>query len=342
MAIQIITSGTVAIQTGKTLHVVGLSGGKDSTATLLLAIDKVGIDRVLPVFADTGNEHPQTYDYLKYLEVQLGISIMRVQPDFTERFNSKRKFIANDKRTKSNKFGTKLCWSDEAKKRALAVLHPTGNPFLDLCMLNGQFPTNKTRFCTKDLKRDLFVEMVDEIVQSNKGTKVVVWQGVRRDESAKRADARKFSRVIRGFYNFRPLITWSVDDVFKCIADHGIQPNPLYSSGLSRVGCAPCIYSNKSDLRVLFSGPDGQDILEKLEEWEFMVSSTSKMGKAAFFQGKELAGTKKNTVSELVFWDRHKIGNIVKWVTKPGQFKAGDWDELEEAGTCQMEFGLCE
>ncbi|MBU2853003.1 phosphoadenosine phosphosulfate reductase domain-containing protein [Acidithiobacillus ferriphilus] len=342
MAIQIITNGTVSIQTGKTLHVVGLSGGKDSTATLLLAIDKVGIDRVLPVFADTGNEHPQTYEYLKHLEAQLGISIMRVKPDFTEEFKRKRKFISEDRRTKRNKFGTKLRWSNKAKRRALLVLYPTGNPFLDLCMLNGQFPTNKTRFCTETLKRDLFVEMVDEIVQANKGNKVVVWQGVRRDESAKRADARKFSRVIRGFYNFRPLITWSVDDVFKCIADHGIQPNPLYASDLSRVGCAPCIYSNKPDLRVLFSGADGQDIIEKIEEWEFLVSSASKKGRAAFFQGRELAGTKKNTVSELVFWDRHKIGNIVKWVTKPGQFKAGDWDALEVAGSCQMALGLCE
>ncbi|MGA4815516.1 phosphoadenosine phosphosulfate reductase family protein [Pseudomonas aeruginosa] len=40
-----------------------MSGGKDSTALLLLAIER-GAEDLQAVFADTGHEHPQTYEYI--------------------------------------------------------------------------------------------------------------------------------------------------------------------------------------------------------------------------------------------------------------------------------------
>lgn len=45
-----------------TFNVVSVSGGKDSLADWLLAIE-AGVPHV-PVMADTGHEHPQTMDYL--------------------------------------------------------------------------------------------------------------------------------------------------------------------------------------------------------------------------------------------------------------------------------------
>jgi 3'-phosphoadenosine 5'-phosphosulfate sulfotransferase (PAPS reductase)/FAD synthetase len=44
--------------------------GKDSLATWLLAVE-AGINHSV-VFADTGHEHPQTMEYLDYLEMKLG------------------------------------------------------------------------------------------------------------------------------------------------------------------------------------------------------------------------------------------------------------------------------
>ena len=40
-----------------------------------------------------------------------------------------------------DKHGRKLRWSNKAKRRALAVMYPSGNPFLDLCMWKGRFPS---------------------------------------------------------------------------------------------------------------------------------------------------------------------------------------------------------
>lgn len=52
----------------KTIHVVSVSGGKDSLATVLIALERCGHASVVPIFCDTGNEHEETYAYLDYLE----------------------------------------------------------------------------------------------------------------------------------------------------------------------------------------------------------------------------------------------------------------------------------
>ena len=323
----------------RTLHIVGLSGGKDSTATLLLAIDRLGKENVRAVFADTGNEHPETYAYLDYLEHMLGIQVVRLRPDFSAEIANKRMFIARDRRAGRDKRGDKIRWSNKAKRRALAVLQSTGNPFLDLCMLKGRFPTNRARFCTEWLKRDVIVEYVDSVIQDESRT-VMVWQGVRRNESDKRKHAKKIERVAKGYYNFRPLVDWTIEDVFRCIADHGLSANPLYQT-LGRVGCAPCIYATKGDVRLLAGSNPA--VMDRVREWEKLVGQASKKGYAAFFQGKELAGTKPGEVSDLVFWERHQIDGILKWAAKEGPFLREDWGHAADDGPrCGSEMGLCE
>jgi 3'-phosphoadenosine 5'-phosphosulfate sulfotransferase (PAPS reductase)/FAD synthetase len=58
------------------VFIVNVSGGKDSTATII-AMREAEVP-CLYVFADTGWEMPQTYEYLAYLERKLSITIDRV------------------------------------------------------------------------------------------------------------------------------------------------------------------------------------------------------------------------------------------------------------------------
>ena len=64
------------------LHVVSLSGGKDSTAMLLRMIEE-GMRIDLIMFCDTGLEFPALYRHLDKLEKEIGMPIVRIsaQPD---------------------------------------------------------------------------------------------------------------------------------------------------------------------------------------------------------------------------------------------------------------------
>lgn len=81
-----------------TLHVISFSGGKDSTATLLLALQRCPPGSVVPIFCDTGNEHDEVYRYIDYIETALGLTVTRLRADFSEQIAAKRIFIARDQR----------------------------------------------------------------------------------------------------------------------------------------------------------------------------------------------------------------------------------------------------
>lgn len=74
-------------------HIVSLSGGKDSTAMLLMMIEKdMRIDEI--VFCDTGIEFPQMYNHLRKLTayIRRPITILKQDKSFEEYLlNHKRK-----------------------------------------------------------------------------------------------------------------------------------------------------------------------------------------------------------------------------------------------------------
>ena len=48
--------------------IVPVSGGKDSTAALILALQSFDKDKIIPLHYYTGFDHPKTYEYLDYIE----------------------------------------------------------------------------------------------------------------------------------------------------------------------------------------------------------------------------------------------------------------------------------
>ncbi|KUM99298.1 phosphoadenosine phosphosulfate reductase [Streptomyces yokosukanensis] len=65
--------------TKKVRHVLGISGGKDSSALAVYMRDRV--PEMEYFFCDTGAELPETYEYLNRLEAALGKSIVRLNAD---------------------------------------------------------------------------------------------------------------------------------------------------------------------------------------------------------------------------------------------------------------------
>lgn len=318
-----------------TKHVVSVSGGKDSAATLLLALNRVPKEHIVPIFCDTGNEHAAVYEYLAYLEQALDIQIVRLKADFSEQIAAKRRFIARDQRTGRDERGRKKRWTNKAKRQALSVLHPTGNPFLDLCLWKGRFPSRKAQFCTEELKRNVAVAHQLDLIDL--GHQVISWQGVRRDESLNRRNAKLAERLGPTLWAFRPLVEWTAQQVFDYCTKHGIQPNPLYKQGMGRVGCMPCINAGKAELQQIAARfPES---LEEKSRWEQLVSLASKRGFSTFFN----KGLHKESYSDRRVHAANKVQAVIQWAkTSRGGKQYDLLADLIQPTVCASAYGLCE
>lgn len=307
--------------------VVSISGGKDSNATALEAINRYGRDRVRLVHADTGHEHPITSAYVRdYLPGALGLPIEIVKADFSADFARKRLYIAEHWPAKGV--------PPERIDRALELLHPTGNPFLDLCLMKGMFPRRKAQFCTEFLKRNPLDAYMVGLAKA--GLLVESWQGVRRDESERRKDALDWERSDWGWMIHRPIAAWTADQTFECMAKHGIKPNPLYSQGLGRVGCMPCINCQKDELREIdMRWPEE---IARVVEWERLVSQTGKKGAATLLQRQD---HEEGSPPDVVF-AKERIEAQVEWAMTSRGGKQFDLLRAIPSLTCSSSYGLCE
>lgn len=315
-----------------THNIVSMSGGKDSTATLLVAI-ALEAPNLQAVFADTGNEDLQVYLYLEYLEQATGVPITRVKADFSRQIAGKRKFIENKWREQGIDESVVLA--------ALDVLQPTGNPFLDLCIWKGRFPSRKAQFCTMELKRDPMLEQV-VMPLMGQGDMILSWQGVRADESLNRRYLPECDEVGGGLFNYRPILKWDVPTVFEAHRYMGIKPNPLYSQGMGRVGCMPCINCRKDELReIALRFPEA---IDRIERWERIVQQASKRGAATFFAGSN-AKHPKGSISNMTALEVMEIASIRQAVEWSKTARGGIQYDLmiaTDSTACSSAYGLCE
>jgi 3'-phosphoadenosine 5'-phosphosulfate sulfotransferase (PAPS reductase)/FAD synthetase len=306
-------------------NIVSVSGGKDSTALLLLAIERQA-ENLQPIFADTGHEHPQTYEYVQYLSEKV-YPIRTVRADFSEEIQRRREFLQQiaDGTAVDNRGQRR--WDRESAARCLEHLHPTGNPFVDLTMLKGFFPTSFRRFCSEKLKRDPVMEQV--LMPLMDGESVIWnWQGVRADESDSRAKLPEMDEVGGGLWNYRPILRWTAEDCFALHRKHGIKHNPLYEQGMRRVGCMPCIHSGKDEL--LEISRRFPEEIKRVAEWEQKVSLVQKRGAfgATFFHA-----DKGGAILDAVEWAK----------TSRGGRQLDFLRVLDQTGpVCSSVYGLCE
>ena len=340
----------------KTTNIVSVSGGKDSTATLLLAIERL-VDNLQAVFADTGNEHPLTYEYIDYLEQTLGIAIRRVKADFTEQITKKRMYMLANwgadiyERRVADGMSHDQAAEESYRKliTATAVMKPSGNPYMDMCLWKTRFPSRKGQFCTSELKtkpinEQVLMPAVDEF------DRIVSWQGIRHDESIGRANALMDETVFEdedgrggGLFIHRPIIHWSANDVFEFHKKMGVKWNPLYEQGMGRVGCMPCINCTKMELREIANRFPEE--IDRIHDWERTLSDVSKNDFSTFFH----TGGIDYTASD-AHYTTHGVHASVKWARTPKGGKQNPdqipllpiEDESDEPVACYSIYGLCE
>lgn len=204
----------------RTVNICSVSGGKDSTALYCLMQEYHGRDFV-PIFADTGHEHPVTLNYIRELSTLTGgPDVQFVKADFSSRLLTKG-------------------------------FSRSPYTFLDMMLWKGRAPSTKAQFCTEHLK----LWPIKFWLRKHYPTEQYDWimhTGIRAGESLRRSRMQPFSW--NGFFDcwsVLPMLYTDEADVFGFLRSNRIPPNPLYALGYGRVGCFPCIHANKTELSLL-------------------------------------------------------------------------------------------
>lgn len=209
--------------------IASVSGGKDSAA-MCLWLQEQGIEHDR-VFMDTGWEHDSTYEYLRGpLTDKLGriIEIKAKAPNPTGRI-------------------MELLASGSLRPRVHAAIM-AGNMMVMICIHKGILPSS-ARWCTEELKQ---IPFANYLAAHHSTVDVISAVGVRSEESKGRAELTEWEESAGlDCEVWRPLIAWTEQRVIEIHHQHNLRPNPLYLLGANRVGCWPCKYAKKSELRLI-------------------------------------------------------------------------------------------
>lgn len=203
--------------------VVGVSGGKDSTAMCLNLFER-GYSKsdFVRVFADTGWETFETYRYLDSLEKTIGeIKRIRLNVEIVDKY-----------RETIEQIETMLGFE---------------SPFVRLMFKKEMIPSRVRKYCTTEMKIKPFKQFFDDLEID-----AVNLVGIRRQESPRRAKMTEWEWNDNfDCWTHRPIIDWTENDVIDIHHRFNLVPNSLYLNGSTRVGCYPCIYSNKQEIKLL-------------------------------------------------------------------------------------------
>ncbi len=288
--------------------IVTFSGGKDSMAALLWVRNNLTKD-FITVFADTGWESEITYQYIHEVSQKLDLNLVKIK-------------------------------STEV------------DGFVDMTIKKKRFPSSQARFCTEILKIKPTIDFILDEVNED----VLIVQGIRADESHSRSLMSKQCTFFKYYFqpygknkegkpkfhtyrkkevlNFRrnhsddilrPVFDWKAQEVMDYILENGFDPNPLYSKGMKRVGCFPCVMSTQQDIKSIMNFfPERIQELKDIEEY----------AGSSFFPPDKIP---KWACSNREF---PSIADVEKYIKAKNL--TGSLFPEEEQTSCMSFYGLCE
>ena len=199
-------------------HAVSLSGGKDSSAMLLLMIER-GMPIDLVLHADTGMEFPEMYEHLQKLDEHL--------------YQERGLHITTLRHPK----GFEWLMFDEPKQKKFSIENRQrlGIP----CFGNG-WPGIRVRWCTGQLKTHLVDKEVNRLKREKNALHYI---GIASDEAVRcKEDANKRY----------PLVEWGVTEAeaLQICYDRGFDFGGLYGI-YRRASCWCCPFQRIGELRKL-------------------------------------------------------------------------------------------
>lgn len=218
--------------------IVPVSGGKDSTACLLLAVDKYSPDRVIPLHYYTGWDHPYTLKYLDYLGKYISRPIEYARYAAQETLPELIKHLGRWP-TRIGRF----C-SDRYKRSAPNAWYKkngfyNGRKGLTLLGIRANESNARRAKYGQYINTDRY-NMIDVFSNTPKA-------------------------LAKNVEIMFPVLNWTANECFDYISSHGVNLNPLYESG-DRVGCYPCLLASRKNQERDFKTDYGKKQLAIIRE----------------------------------------------------------------------------
>jgi len=194
-------------------HIVSFSGGKDSTAMLLMMIEKeMKIDEI--IFLDTGVEFPEMYKHIEKVEKHINrkITVLKNEKGLFEYF-----LLEHIKSKGKNKGQKGYSWAGV-----------------------------RSRWCTSKLKSDISQKYLKKF----NNEKIKLYQGIAADEIKRLEKKSGESKNVEISY---PLAEWGITEkeALKYCYNKSFNWNGLYKK-FNRVSCWCCPLQPLKSLRTLY------------------------------------------------------------------------------------------
>jgi 3'-phosphoadenosine 5'-phosphosulfate sulfotransferase (PAPS reductase)/FAD synthetase len=298
--------------------IVQFSGGKDSLASLIWAIEKYGVNKVEAVFCDTKWEHELTYKHIEEVTKNLGVKLVTLTNEKVDGFLG---LVKKKKRFPS----TKARFCTEHLKTIPAIDYILKQED-HLIIIQG---IRKDESLSRSLmaKQCTYFKFYTQPYGKDKKGKDKFHTYRKKDIKAWR---EKYSDDI-----IRPFFDSTGQEVIDYILSAGYKPNPLYYMGMGRVGCMPCIMAKHSEIKeISIRFPEHIDKIRKAEK---------ELKTSIFTNGKIPDRCCSKTVINKKGVSRKfpTIDDVVNYVTKDKD----QLDAFKEPGSghsCMSFYGICE
>ena len=235
--------------------------------------------------------------------------------------------------------------------------------FEDLSKKKGRVPSSQARFCTQELKVKPMIDFILSLKEN-----VVIYQGIRSDESENRSKMQKECRQFKyyfepygydkkgepKFHNYRkkdviewcknysddiirPIFNWTAIETINFVLSKGQSLNPLYYKGAKRVGCYPCIMCTKGEIKNIIE--EDPEYLKRIEDLEDLTESTffpPEYIPDRYKRKTDSKGNKICTIKDVVRYikDKNATGDLFAEIEK---------EEQESSGRrCMSIYNICE
>ncbi|MGB2728871.1 MAG: phosphoadenosine phosphosulfate reductase family protein [Halobacteriota archaeon] len=195
--------------------VVSFSGGKDSQVVLDIVSRVLHPEDFSVIFSDTTMEIAYTY-----------------------------KTVEKTKKEYQNRYSDLKFYTAKSHENALEFWKEFGPP------------STFQRWCSTVTKIVPFVRFINDLYKDtdkNKQPKILVFEGVRAEESNKRSKYLRIRKNIKYLYqiNAEVIQSWNLTEVYLYLFFRGLELNKGYRYGLDRVGCSVCPFASNWNESIL-------------------------------------------------------------------------------------------